>query len=265
MNNKNFLICLVGLPASGKSRFANLLKIALKKKFENLEVKIIDPDIIRQELTLNRFNHEKEHIVRSKNLEIIRNDLKQGNIVISDDLNYYSSMRHDLKEIADGLKLDIFIIYLATPIEICLRWNKNRGEPIPNEVIYKIQGKFDTFNKYNWDNPIAIYDLSEIVDLNIVIEDLVAELENKMKNRNGNFEIEKIRVSSNINNENLDKVTRNYIGKLLLSPSFIPLKKNIFKLRKIFIKKNKNKVLSEAEILNSFKMYLEKILKIKAP
>ncbi|MFX0104846.1 MAG: hypothetical protein ACFE75_05095 [Candidatus Hodarchaeota archaeon] len=36
MNNyltyQNFLICLVGLPASGKSTFANKLKFALKKK-----------------------------------------------------------------------------------------------------------------------------------------------------------------------------------------------------------------------------------------
>ena len=67
MNNKNFLICLVGLPASGKSTFANSLKIALKKKFNNLEVKIIDPDIIRQKITSDKFYHEKEHIVRNEN------------------------------------------------------------------------------------------------------------------------------------------------------------------------------------------------------
>ncbi len=263
MNNKNFLICLVGLPASGKSTFANSLKIALKKKFNNLEVKIIDPDIIRQKITSDKFDHEKEHIVRNENLKIIRSELELGNTVISDDLNYYSSMRHDLKGIADELNLDFSIVHIATPIEICMKWNEKRGEPIPIEVISKIQDKFDMFNKYNWDNPIATYDLSEISDLNIVMKEFLAKLEDKMNFRKQKFGKERTKIISNIYNENLDKITRVYVGKLVLNPSFIPLKNKIFKLRKTYIKKNKNKALSETEILKRFKIYLEKILNIK--
>lgn len=259
---KNFLICLVGLPASGKSTFANLLKSAFIKRFDNLEVKIIDPDIIRQELTSNKFNHEKEYIVRNKNLEIIKRELKKGNIVISDDLNYYSSMRHNLKEIADDLKLHFFIIYIATPITVCLKWNEERGAPIPRRVIKKIHDKFDMFNRYSWDNPFATYDLSEIIDLNLVIKEFLVKLENTIKYRKQNMRMERAKIISNEYNENLDKITRNYVGKLLMNPNFNPLKKQMFKLRKSFIKKNKNKALTEIEILNSFKIYLEKILKI---
>ena len=69
--NQNFLICLVGLPASGKSTFANQLKIALKKRYNKLNVKIIDPDKIRQKLTPNEFDHEKEHIIRKENIKIM--------------------------------------------------------------------------------------------------------------------------------------------------------------------------------------------------
>ncbi|MFX0037572.1 MAG: adenylyl-sulfate kinase, partial [Candidatus Hermodarchaeota archaeon] len=51
MNKNNLLICLTGLPASGKTTFANCLKDALEKKFIDLIVKIIDPDLIRKNLT----------------------------------------------------------------------------------------------------------------------------------------------------------------------------------------------------------------------
>ncbi|MFX0144831.1 MAG: AAA family ATPase [Candidatus Hodarchaeota archaeon] len=263
MVDTNFLICLVGLPASGKSTFANSLKTALQKRFNKLEVKIIDPDIIRNNLTSNKFDYEKEHLVRKRNLEIIKGELEKGNIVISDDLNYYSSMRHDLKEITDDLNLGFYIIYIATPIEICMKWNEKRGEPIPKEVIVKIQDKFDMFDKYYWDKPIAKYDLSEIVDLNIIIMEFLTRLDKEMNIRDHKIIKKKITNDLSSYNENLDKITRTYIGKLVLNPYFNPLKKKIFQLRKTYIKENKNKALSEAEILKSFKIYLEKTLKIK--
>ncbi|GAH04672.1 unnamed protein product [marine sediment metagenome] len=91
--NKNFLICLTGLPASGKTTFASKLKEILEKKFTKLTVSIIDPDIIRHTMAPNKFNYTLEPIVRERNLTEITKELSKGNIVISDDLNYYSSMR----------------------------------------------------------------------------------------------------------------------------------------------------------------------------
>jgi O-phosphoseryl-tRNA(Sec) kinase len=262
LTSKNFLVCLVGLPASGKSTFANLLKTALKKKYSSYEVKIIDPDLIRQNLTQNKFEYDKEPIVRNKNLEIIKRELRGGNIVISDDLNYYASMRHDLKEITDELNLDLFIVHIATPIESCIKWNEKRGKPIPNDVIRKINNKFDMFNKYNWDEPIASYNLSEISDLNKIIKDFLSLLEEAMNSKKPKGSKERFKSTNNLYNEKLDKVTRTYVGTLVLKPDFIPFKNRILKLRKTFIKKNKNKRLSESEGLKSFKKYLEKILKI---
>lgn len=263
MNTKNFLICLVGLPASGKSTFANLLKTELKRKYSYLEVIIIDPDLIRQNLTSNKFEHNKEYLVRNRNLEIIRRELKQGNVVISDDLNYYVSMRHDLKQIADDLHLGLFIVHITTPIEICIEWNKKRGKPIPNEVIRKINNKFDMFNKYKWDVPIATYNLSEISDLSIIIKDFLGILETQMNSRKLIVRKESTKSITNLYNENLDKITRIYVGKVVLNPDFKTHKNKIFKLRKAYIKRNKNKWLSESEILKGFKIYLEKNLNIE--
>ena len=263
MNNKNFLICLVGLPASGKSIFANSLKNVLEKRYSNLEVKIIDPDIIRQKLAPDRFDYKKEHIVRKENLKIVRNELEKGNIVISDDLNYYSSMRHDLKSIADSLNLNFFIIHIATPIEYCIKWNKIRGEPIPSKVITNIQDKFDKFNKYNWDYPIAAFDLSRKLDINLVISEFLDQLEDKMIFVRKTLKTEKKKIFTNIYNENLDKITRTFVGTLIVNPNYLHLKNQIIKLRKIYVKRNKNKAQSEAEISKTFKNYLEKSLNIK--
>ena len=68
---------------------------------------------------------------------------------------------------------------------------------------------------------------------------------------------------SNLDNENLDKITRTYVGTLLHYSSYLPLKKRIIRLRKIYVKENKNKALKESEISNSFKNYLEINLNIK--
>ena len=263
MINQNFLICLVGLPASGKSTFAKSLKNVLEKRYSNLEIKIIDPDIIRQKLAPDKFDYEKEHIVRKENLKKIRSELEKGNTVISDDLNYYSSMRHDLKSIADTFNLSFFIIHIATPIEFCLKWNKIRGEPIPSKIISNIQDKFDKFNKYNWDYPIATYDLSKELDLNHVISEFLDHLEEKMILIRKKLKTEKKKIVPNTYNENLDKITRTHVGRLIINPNYLHLKNKIIKLRKIYIKKNKNKAQSEAEISKTFKKYLEKSLNIK--
>lgn len=262
--NRNFLICLVGLPASGKSTFANKLKIALKKKYNNLSVIIVDPDKIRQELAPDKFDYEKEYIIRKENLKKIRSELEKEHIVISDDLNYYTSMRHDLKDIAENLNLSFFIIHIATPFGTCIKWNEKRGKPIPNMVISNINKKFDGFNKYKWDVPDAVYDISQITDLNHKINDLLGIIQEKRANLK--YQLEKVYEStilSNLDNEELDKVTRIYVNKLLHNSLYLPLKKRIIKLRKSYVRESKNKVLRESEISKKFKKYLEKNLNIK--
>lgn len=236
----------------------------LEKRLGKSTVKIIDPDIIRKSITSNKFNHKEEPIVRAENLKAIEKELQNGFIVISDDLNYYSSMRHDIKLIARKFDVNFFIIHIATPIEVCIKWNKFRGEPIPSKIIKKIYKKFDYFNKYSWDLPEARYDLSQTKDIDKEIEALLDEILKKNKiSENSLKKEERIKTFSSIDNENLDKFTRIYVGKLLQNPNYTDLKNEIIKLRKLFIRINKNKVLSEPEIYKDFRSYLERNLNIK--
>ncbi|MFW9829581.1 MAG: hypothetical protein ACFFEY_18550, partial [Candidatus Thorarchaeota archaeon] len=211
------------------------------------------------ELTGDKFDPHKEYLVKNKNLKAIRNELKKGNIVISDDLNYYSSMRHDLKEIADLFRLHYFIIHISTPLAICIKWNEERGKPIPNIVINRISDKFDKFNKYKWDKPFMQLNLSEIADIKLEIKKVLRKIDHDLKSA---FEKEKKFPKYNIYNESLDKITRIQVSKLLLNPKYLSLKKRIIKLRKSYVKAHKNKYQTDSEISRSFKKYLKNNLEI---
>ena len=257
------MLCLVGFPASGKSTFARKFKEKIEQKFEDVRVKIIDPDLIRESITRGEFNHKKEKLVRKKKIKLIKKALRNGEIVISDDLNYYSSMRHELMEIAENTKRGFFIIHIATPIEVCLKWNEERGKKIPNEVIHNVSNKFDDFNRYGWDKPIDIVDLSKISNLSLKIEEIVDDISNEM-----NKEFLSIgtgldsKQHSNPNNERLERISRKYVGNLLKIPEYRQIKDKILELRKQFVMENLNKSLSKSEISRALNAYFENRLNV---
>jgi len=262
--DKNFLICMSGLPASGKSTFAYAFSQFFEKKNSKMKIIIVDPDKIRKELSLKKFDYFKEKIVRKKNLKAIKKSLKKGFIVISDDLNYYSSMRHELKNVADRLNLEFYLVYISTPLKVCLKWNEMRGNTIPEGVVKGINQKFDQFGKYRWDIPILELDFSKDIDLNETIENLVnlIEKDQKVKIESKTKPFSSIRAS-NYSNEKLDVITRKIVGEILQNSKFHYLKSEIIKSRKQFVKNRFKNPINETEISNEFKSYLEKNLNVK--
>ena len=258
-NNLNFLIILVGLPASGKSAFAFKLKEQLEKNFQN-KVKIIDPDIIRDEVFPNSFNFKNEPQIREKNKQSVRKHLNKGNIVISDDLNYYSSMRHDLKLIADSLNIKFYIIHISTPLNLCLKRNEERGKPIPNKVIKNIYNKFDNFDKYKWDTPFETYDITQTSDAIQFLENLSNKITVNLQEQKKGKQLLQAKPSSI--REELDLITRKSVGELLKIPKYQMSKEAILEYRKLFIKGRTDEELDVNKILEAFKSYLDKKLKV---
>ena len=272
MDNPSFLIALVGLPASGKSTLANAIKKKMMQKFKVNEdhISIIDPDLIRSIITENsvEFDYTIEPKIRKKNLEKVRKELEQKKIVISDDLNYYRSMRHDLKLIANNLKIRFFIVHLSTPLKTCLEWNKKRGSLIPDEVIYKIQEKIDKFDRYNWDFPIYSVDLSISKNLDEVSDEILNIIEINLNLLEESFQRLKIKkVGEKIENKKreLDIFTRKMVSKMLKEQRIQSNGKKISNFRKQFINKNVNSDLSVSELVNKFEKLirnkLEKLIK----
>jgi len=256
---KNFLIILVGLPASGKTTFADFFKKKLNLYFQ-AEVKIIDPDLLRNIVSPKIFDFQNEHRVREETLEKVRKYLKKGMIVINDDLNYYSSMRHDLKSIADDLGRNFYIIHISTPLELCLKRNEKRGKPIPNNVIQKIHIKFDNFKKYKWDHPFKTYTSTQSSDPVKFIEDLIIKIAEDLKKTTKKTTVRNSLHSSNL--AALDLITRKYVGRLFDVPQNLSQKDEILKYRKSFIKKRKRDLTDIKTILEDFKIYLAQNLNI---
>ncbi len=249
----------MGLPASGKTTFADFLKKKLNLYF-HAEVKIIDPDLLRDSLSLKSFDFQNEPRIREEALEKVRKYLKRGIIVINDDLNYYTSMRHDLKSIADDLGINFYTIHISTPLELCFKRNEKRGKPIPNEVIQKIHNKFDNFKKYKWDYPFKTYTATQSRDPVNFIEELTNEIAEDLKKTT-----KKTTVRNSIHSSNLaalDLITRKYVGRLLDVPQNLSQKDEILKYRKFFIKKRRRDLTDIKTILEDFKIYLAQNLNI---
>jgi len=264
----NFLIILVGLPASGKSTLAKSLKEQLIEKFGVVEeqVSIIDPDLIRNYFVknLNEFDYTLEPKIRVENLENVEKELKNNKFVISDDLNYYRSMRHDLKSIAVRVGVPYFIIHLKTPILTCLKWNNERGTPIPEDVIYKINEKMDKFDRYNWDFPVYSIDLSAVGDIDEKSQEILDTINMNLQLKAKTAEIPKkkeIEEKVVSRNEELDLLTRKIVSKIINEKGISLDTKKISKLRKRFLKKNVESSLSNDDIAENFKNFIENELK----
>ncbi|MBD3195884.1 MAG: adenylyl-sulfate kinase [Candidatus Lokiarchaeota archaeon] len=257
----NFLLCLTGLPASGKSVFASRLQDILLQRQNSFNVVIIDPDEIRNELSGNEFDHTKETIVRKKNLALVRKNLKNNNITISDDMNYYTSMRHDLKAIANDLKKDFYLVYISTPLETCLKWNEQRGKPIPNDLIKKIHTIFDDFSKYRWENPDLIVDMAQKVDINAIVENFLIKIEaGRIKLKEESQKLPRETPLKKKYHEKLDSISRKIIGNILSDGRFRKRKSEILRIRKQFLNEYLDKYESEEDISQLFKKYLEERL-----
>ncbi|MHA1729895.1 MAG: AAA family ATPase [Promethearchaeota archaeon] len=205
-----FLIILCGLPSSGKSLFVQSLKN--KVPFRNF-IEVVDTDKIRKNNFGNVFTPENEVKVRKMAIKEIENFLGMKRVVISDDINYYESMRQELKKTAEKMEKCYFIIYVSTPLENCLKWNKNRVNPIDESIIKKISEKFDIpGNRYQWDRPLLTVDLSE-EDINAAIFRFENEIKEVIKKEHGLYGKESKKVSNtNKINIDIDIITRKFLN-----------------------------------------------------
>ncbi|MDJ0698110.1 WYL domain-containing protein [Mastigocoleus sp. MO_188.B34] len=146
---------LVGLPASGKSTFAQLIAQA-----ENCE--IISTDDIRAELYGNATIQGSWHSIETEAINGIVNELTNSKNVIYDATNFKRSFRIDfLQKVTKKVKskkvkvknnkieleragdrdltanFDFYCIawYLNTPLETCIAWNQKRVRQVPEAVI----------------------------------------------------------------------------------------------------------------------------------
>ncbi|MBN2155452.1 MAG: AAA family ATPase [Candidatus Lokiarchaeota archaeon] len=201
---------MCGLPASGKTKFANILASHLKDRFPTISVHIIDTDIIREKLFSQKFKPEEETKVRKNALEQTWQYLESDYVVIIDDINYYNSMRQDFKEIAEKLMKPFLIIHISTPLEYCLLWNQKRETPLEERIISQVAEKFDIpGEKYAWDVATESIDFSRD-KIYTKLKSIVNKIENILYTPVKADKIEKNKeITSTI--QELELISRNFI------------------------------------------------------
>jgi predicted kinase len=126
------LICMVGLPASGKSVLAR--KMAKESPFQ-----VVEKDEIRKVLRAQGWKWSQEgekEVVKISDSQIIQ-ALEQGISVISSDTNIEPKHQERLKQLAEEFGAEFVKLVLPVPLEECLRRNKLRGKDkqVPEEAI----------------------------------------------------------------------------------------------------------------------------------
>ena len=229
------LIALMGLPSSGKTTIARVLAKELDEQHGFPSI-VIGTDDVRRWIPrqTDQFNPEAEPFIKDLTLKIIDFCLKRDYLVINDDMNYYKSMRHELKEIAEENQAHFILLHIQIPLEIALEWNQSRGLPIPQEVIRTVYERFDAPGDYQWDVPLLTIqsnetpsELAKAEILAKIIPLIASPLEPKVAQPDATPGI----------NEKIDKITRDIVAEIARATKDPTLLKKISKFRIDYIKK----------------------------
>ena len=136
MSDKNVLIVLGGLPASGKSTYAEMLA-------ESGIFQRVCPDLIRKAL----YGDENIQGDGKRVFGIAFHDIKEygclGENVVFDATNINANRRKKLVEDMRGYFDIIIFKWFSTPIDICVQRNMARERQVPQEVIKRMWWNFE--------------------------------------------------------------------------------------------------------------------------
>lgn len=247
-----FLIIFCGVPCSGKSTIAKELAEFMTKNF-GYSVTIVSSDTYRHMIPAYKyaFEPELEQFVREATYNTILTGLKHGLLVISDDMNYYASIRRKLARIAEQCRADYAIIYVSVPLELAIEWNKKRGEPIPNSLIEEIYYKFDEPGKeYKWDKPLLTVNPAE-TDVHQLIEEIAAKIHERICAEEEIPIRRETKAASSLLID-LERETRRAMGEIMKRFKTLAIAPQISELRKKIVKEAFERNLCPAEALTIF-------------
>ena len=147
----NKFICMVGLPASGKSTYAQILS-------DQYNAIICSSDRIREEL-FNDVNDQSHNADVFKELhKRIKDGLQNGQSVIMDSTNVSYKRRMALLQELKNIPCEKICVLMATPYETCCEQNTKRDRTVPEHVIKRMYMSIDIpYWHEGWDDIQTIY------------------------------------------------------------------------------------------------------------
>lgn len=134
--SKNVLIVLGGLPASGKSTYAEML-------VESGNFQRVCPDLIRKEL----YGDENIQGDGTRVFKIAHHDIREygclSENVVFDATNINADRRKELVKSMRGYFDIIIFKWFSTPASICYERNFYRDRQVPSNVIKRMSDNFE--------------------------------------------------------------------------------------------------------------------------
>ena len=120
---------LIGLPASGKSTFAQQLNQQIPNSV------VVSTDTIRERLFGDAKTQKGWTQVEDMVIEHVRLAINYEQIVIYDATNAQKAWRSSFLDKVSDLNSEWIAWWIKTPANVCRNWNKYRARQVPNHVI----------------------------------------------------------------------------------------------------------------------------------
>ena len=155
------VIIICGLPRSGKSHFA-------KKFFESTDRSRINRGELRKSLYTmahfgkewreTDFNNEDEVLVKHVERKVIEHYIHNNRKIIIDNTSVTKESRKNYISIAKHKNKSLGVIFIENPVDLCMKRNKESGDPVPERVITNLYVKTEKPEKSEGFKEILIVD-----------------------------------------------------------------------------------------------------------
>lgn len=192
MNNTVYVLLLCGLPGSGKSTLARSLKEHALSHFDrvvHIEYDSVAREIQRVSSSTNYgsdFNEESLEAWRSSRmvaLERFQDELRshvskrtnKDSFVIMDDNFHLRSMRkqiHRICSLYEG-RVSFCIAWIDVSLDECLRRNRQRSTPVPDETIESMQIEQPNPEKAAWERACIRLDCLSSIDSETLLQRII--------------------------------------------------------------------------------------------
>jgi len=131
------VIILVGLPASGKSKFANELLLSEPGRWVRT-----NKDLLREMAHASYWSPGNEKLILEIRDAIILMALESGKNVIIDDTNFGRHIDHIKELVKDQAVVEINNSFLQVPVEECIKRDLKRLNSVGKDVIMQMYNKY---------------------------------------------------------------------------------------------------------------------------